>query len=194
MDVGCGIGFYSNMMAQAGANVLGVDPNEKYIDIARNKAAAGAQFEVLNVGVEGSLDSIPSASADFVFMSDALLFYFVPEKPTQTADAQVLLADIRRILKPDGLFISVEPHYIFWLLPWWGEVERPFTILTEYRNKTFGVTATISELIQTFAKGRFAVVWMDELTPKDDFKSTDSRAYHFAREFPMWQIFELKPI
>lgn len=194
IDMGCGIGFYSNMMAQAGASVLGIDPSEKYIEIARNKAADRAQFKALNVGTPGALDAIPAASADFVFMSDALLFYFVPERPTQVADAQVLLSDIRRILKPNGIFISMEPHYIFWLLPWWGETEHPFTILTEYQNKKFGVTATISRLIQTFAKGGFAVTWMDEILPRDDFKDTDARAYHFAKEFPMWQIFELKPI
>jgi SAM-dependent methyltransferase len=194
IDLGCGIGFYSNMIAQAGAKVLGVDPNPKYIDIARSKSAPGVRFEVLNVGVKGALDAIPSASADFVFMSDALLFYFVPDRPTQVADVQILLADIRRILKAGGTFISMEPHYIFWLLPWWGEIEHPFTILTEYRNKNFGVTATISKLIQTFAKGGFVVTWMDEIPPRDDFKDIDARAYYFAREFPMWQIFELKSV
>lgn len=193
VDLGCGIGFYSNMMAQAGATVLGVDPDEKYIDIARQRAVTGTRFEVLNVGQEGALDTIPSASADFVFMSDALLFYFVPERPTQVADIRVLLADIRRILKPSGIFISVEPHYIFWLLPWLGEVAHPFTVLTEYKNKTFGVTPTISALVQAFTAGGFAVIWMDEIGPKDAFKNTDPRAYQFAKEFPVWQIFELKP-
>ena len=194
VDIGCGIGFYSNMMAQAGATVLGVDPNEKYVEIARQNAVAGTCFEVLDVGRASALDPIPSASADFVFMSDALLFYFIPERPTQVADVQVLLSDIHRILKPEGVFISMEPDYVFWLLPWLGEAEHPFTILTEYRNKTFGVTPTISELIQTFAKGGFGVIWMDEIPPKDDFKATDPRAYHFAKEFPIWQIFELKPL
>jgi SAM-dependent methyltransferase len=193
VDLGCGIGFYSNMMAQAGATVLGVDPDEKYIDIARQRAVTGTRFEVLDVGQEGALDTIPAASADFVFMSDALLFYFVPERPTQVADIKVLLADVRRILKPSGIFISVEPHYIFWLLPWLGEVAHPFTVLTEYKNKTFGVTPTISALVQAFTAGGFAVIWMDEIGPKDAFKNTDPRAYHFAKEFPVWQIFELKP-
>jgi len=194
VDIGCGIGFYSNMMAQAGAAVLGIDPNEKYIEIARQNAVGGAQFEVLDVGRAGALDAIPSASIDFVFMSDALLFYFIAERPTQAADVQVLLSDIRRILTPDGVFVSIEPHYIFWLLPWFGEVEYPFTVLTEYRNKTFGVTPPISELIQTIAEGGFAVIWMDEIPPKDDFRTTDPRAYHFAKEFPLWHIFEFKPL
>ena len=87
-----------------------------------------------------------------MFRSDALLFYFVPVDTEQVISINFLLADVRRILKPKGRFISVEPHYIFWLLPWLGEVDRPFTILTEYLNKTFGVTATLSQLSKNITK------------------------------------------
>ena len=30
-----------------------------------------------------------------------------------------------------GVLISLEPHYIFWLAPWLGEEQWPFTVLTE---------------------------------------------------------------
>ena len=194
VDMGCGIGVYANMMAEAGATVLGVDPNEKYIKIARQNAVAGTQFEVLDVGRAGALDTIPSAGADFVFMSDALLFYFVPEKPTQVADVQVLLSDIRRILRPEGVFISMEPHYIFWLLPWLGEVKHPFTILTEYSSRSFGVTPTMGELIRAYVNSGFVVIGMEELGPDSTFEAVGPRAYHFAQQFPLWQLFELKPL
>ena len=118
--------------------------------------------------------------------------YFVAPDPNQVADINTLFADIRRILKPDGLLLSVEPHYIFWLLPWLGEGDRPFTVLTEYREKFFGVTPTISTLIQAFAKGGFAVTWMEEMYPDSAFEAVDPRAYHFACQFPLWQMFELK--
>ena len=72
-----------------------------------------------------------------------------------------------------------------------GEKENPYTILTEYNNKKFGVTATISKLIQSFSKGGFSVTWMEELTPDNSFKNIDERAYNFAMEFPLWQLFEL---
>ena len=103
-------------------------------------------------------------------------------------------ADVHRILKPGGRFINMEPHFIFRLLPWLGEVERPFSILTEYGNRSFGVVPSISELIQADGRGGFAVIWMDEVVPEDAFKTSDPRAYHFAKEFPIWQIFELKPL
>lgn len=194
VDIGCGIGFYSNMIAKNGAQVLGIDPNQAYIQIAQNNAIEGTQFKTMNIGFPNSLDEIPSESADYIFMSDALLFYFVPIKKENKANLQILFSDIKRILKKDGIFISVEPHYIFWLLPWLGEIKHPFTIFTEYMNKKFGVTTSISNLIQSYSKGGFSVSWMEELLPHPSFESIDPRGYYFAKEFPLWQLFELIPV
>jgi SAM-dependent methyltransferase len=194
VDIGCGIGFYSNMMAKNGAHVLGIDPNPEYVKIAQKNGIDGTEFKTMNIGFPKSLNDIPTSSADYVFMSDALLFYFVPIKKENQANIQTLFSDIRRILKKDGKFISVEPHYIFWLLPWLGEENYPFTILTEYMNKKFGVTTSISNLIQSYCEGGFSVSWMEELLPHASFESNDPRGYNFAKEFPLWQLFELTPI
>jgi len=193
IDIGCGTGYYANMIAETGARVLGIDPNPQYIEMARNRAGEGTQFEVANISEPGALDHIPSESADYVFMSDALLFYFVPVSKNQTADLTMLFKDLHRILKPEGRFISVEPHYVFWLLPWLGEADRPYTVLTEYWKHSFRVTPGLSELIQAFSKGGFAVSWMEELLPNPDFEAIDQRAYYFAKEYPLWQLYELKP-
>lgn len=194
IDIGCGIGYYTNMMAKNNASVLGIDPNQEYINIAKKHAVKNATFERMNVGIPGSLDKIPSNSADFIFISDALLFYFVSPKPDKDFEISTLLKDIHRILKSTGSFINVEPHYIFWLLPWLGEEKRPFTVITEYQKKLFGVTPTMSELIQAYTKGGFSIHNMEELKPHSSYKSIDPRGYHFAKEFPLWQLFELKPI
>lgn len=193
IDIGCGPGFYSNMIAETGANVLGVDPNEKYIEIAKKNSKDNTTFEIKPIGEKGGLDFIDDNSADYIFMSDALLFYFVPfsnKKP----NIEILFEDMKRILKPDGMLISLEPHYIFWLSPWLGEIKKPFTVLTEYNEKLFGVTPTLSKLIQTYRKGGFSVHWMEELLPDKSFEETDPRAFYFASKFPLWHLFELTPI
>ncbi len=193
LDIGCGPGFYSNMIGKTGAKVLGVDPNEKYVEIARKNSKPNTTFDIKRIGEKGGLDSINDSSVDYIFMSDALLFYFVPfsnEKP----NIEILFNDIKRILKPNGMFISLEPHYIFWLLPWLGEIKNPYTVLTEYSKNFFGVTPTISKLIQTYRKGGFSVHWMEELYPDKSFEKIDSRAYYFASKFPLWHLFELKSV
>lgn len=194
VDIGCGIGFYANMMARFGADVLGVDPNESYIQIARQNSVFRAKFSVNDIGKPGALDFIPSNSIDIVFISDALLFYFVSPTPQPAGDIQILFQDIRRILKSNGYFYSMEPSYIFWLAPWLGDIEHPFTILTEYLDRNFLVTPPYSKLIKAFKQGGFVITDMEELQPDVSFKEVDPRAYHFANQFPLWQMFELKKV
>lgn len=191
VDLGCGTGIYSNLLASCGAKVLGVDPSDQYLEVAQRHAVEGTSFLKADIGDEGGLSTIPDESADVVFMSDALLFYFVPFFPGQKADIQVLLADIKRILKPGGLFLSLEPHAVFYLAPWLGSVDRPFTVVTEYRDKQFGIVPPYAWLFNCFAEGGFAVRNFHELGPSDGFREADARAYHFAREFPIWQLLEL---
>lgn len=193
IDLGCGTGVYSNLMAKHGATVLGIDPSEEYLAVARANAAANTRFEKKNIGEAGGLDDIPDASADMIFMSDALLFYFLPFYPGQNADMTLLLKDIRRILKPGGSFVSLEPHGAFYLMPWLGAADRPFVVLTEYLNKSFGVVPPLSWLVQKVTRAGFAVTDMREITPAEYFKEIDSRGYHFASEFPLWHLIEFRP-
>lgn len=191
VDLGCGTGLYSNLFAGCGADVLGLDPSDEYLKIAREHAVKGVSFAKANIGEADGLALVPDKSVDMVFMSDALLFYFVPFYPGQKADIQVLLADIRRILKPGGRFISLEPHAAFFLAPWLGDADRPFTILTEYLHKGFGIVPPFSWLVHAFAQSGFAVADLQEIGPAEYFKGVDTRGYHFAREFPLWQLLEL---
>lgn len=191
IDLGCGTGIYSNLMARQGAKVLGIDPSEEYLSVARSNAADGTTFARMAIGEPGGLDSVATASADMIFMSDALLFYFVPLFPGQKADIKLLLAEIRRVLKPGGIFVSMEPHAMFYLAPWLGEVDRPFTVITEYMHKWFGTVPSLSWWFRQFSDAGFAVADLQEITPAGYFADVDSRGYHFANEFPLWHVMEL---
>jgi len=54
VDVGCGTGYYSQLIAAAGANVVGVDPNAEYIQKARSRQQSGARFETAPIGTAGA--------------------------------------------------------------------------------------------------------------------------------------------
>ncbi len=191
IDLGCGTGIYSNAIARQGAKVLGIDPSDEYLEVARANAVQGTSFEKMPIGEQGGLDALPSETADIVFMSDALLFYFVPLLPGQKADINLLLGEIRRLLKPGGAFISLEPHSVFYLAPWLGETDRPFTVISEYLHKWYGVVPPFSWWMRQFADAGFAVADMREITPAEYFSDVDRRGYRFASEFSLWQLLEL---
>lgn len=191
LDVGCGIGVYTNMMAACGCDALGIDPNKDYIETARSHAES-ASFEVRDVGRQGAMDGLADESFDLVFMSDALLFYFIPVNPAEQLDVQTLLDEIRRVLKPDGTFVSMEPHPMFYLAPWLGEVDHPFTCVTEYRNRRFSTTPTFRDFAHAFRKGGFSIADIDELYADEAAARPGARGDRFASEFPLWVMFELQ--
>lgn len=192
LDVGCGTGYYSRLMAETGADVLGIDPCEEYILSAGNPPRANLRFERRDIGVSDALNGIPDESMDFVFMCDALLFYFVPVVAEDKPDIRALTADLRRVLKPDGIFVSVEPHSAFYLAPWFGSETRPFTVISEYARRGFGITPPLGKLIQTLNREGFWVSSFEELFPDSGFEKIDPRAYHFACEFPVWHLMEMR--
>jgi SAM-dependent methyltransferase len=192
LDLGCGVGYYSKLMAKTKAKVLGIDPNEQFIDIA-NKNNFDVEFKVSEIGNVNSLDWIEKESIDFVFMSDALLFYFVPPNPKQKYEIQNLLSSIKRILKKNGRLFSLEPHGLFFLRPWLGEVENPFTIITEYNTKKFDITPNLSQMIKSFLDGGFIIRDFKELYGNKEINIEDKRAESFTNKFPLWWFYELEP-
>jgi SAM-dependent methyltransferase len=192
LDVGCGVGYYSKLMAKTNANVIGIDPNEQFIEIAKRNNT-NVEFKVSEIGNSDSLDWIKENSIDFVFMSDALLFYFVPPNPKQKYEIQNLLSSIKRILKKNGRLFSLEPHGLFFLRPWLGEIKNPFTIITEYDKKKFDITPNLGQMIKAFLDGGFIIKDFKEIYGNNKIEIGDKRAESFASRFPLWWFYELEP-
>lgn len=194
LDVGCGTGYYSKLLLQKGANVVGIDPNEGYINIAKNNCK---EFEGV-VFIKGTIeeDVLENEkfynSFDFIFISDMLLFYFVSPDPKYQNSPIELLAKIRKYLKDDGLLYITEPHGVFWLMLWLGSEDFPYTIVSEYANKVQKVTPTLQEASQVFKKSGYHIKEIFEPKPSVECKEKYSkRTYHFATEFPLWWVFIL---
>jgi ubiquinone/menaquinone biosynthesis C-methylase UbiE len=92
LDLGCGTGTVALLAARAGAQVVGVDPAHRLLEVARAAAAdAGLAIDFRAGGAPG----IPAddASQDAVLSNFALIF---------THDPTAAVADVARVLRPGG--------------------------------------------------------------------------------------------
>ena len=190
LDVGCGTGVYSAEMGRRGADVLGIDPSSKYVALASARRADRCRFAQVPLDDGKGLVGVPDTSADLVFMSDALLFSFVPLSRNQSPDPHVILRDIRRVLRPRGVFASVEPHGDFYLSPWMGDPEHPWTVMTEHRGRRFSTAPVFPILAEAVLSAGFKMAHVEELYRADECRSGDARADAFVDEFPFWILSE----
>jgi ubiquinone/menaquinone biosynthesis C-methylase UbiE len=128
LDLGCGTGYGTAMLAEQCASICGVDISTEAIDYARSRySKPGLQYETIDKIERGSRLRFDDASFD------AVISFQVIE---HVADVPSYLAEIARLLKPGGVFICATPDRATRLLPG----QRPWNLyhLKEYSNSQFG--------------------------------------------------------
>ena len=95
IDIACGPGHITNLIAQTGASVIGVDLASEMITLARQRYPA-LTFE------EAHVEQLPFDADTF----DAALVNFAIH---HFARPEVACAEIRRVLKPGGRFVFAAP-------------------------------------------------------------------------------------
>jgi len=194
LDIGCGTGYYSRILLSKGASVVGIDPNQMYIDIAIDDCKKfGNKSKFIHGKIEENiLDKEYIDSFDYIIISDMLLFYFVSPDPKTNSNPESFLSLVRNYLKDKGKLYITEPHGVFWLMPWLGDCTLPYTVVSEYSNKIQKVTPTLEEVAHAFKKSGYHIKDIYEPKPAEECKNDYSeRAYYFATEFPLWWVFIL---
>ncbi len=113
LDIGCSTGFISDELHKAGAKVIGLDIDEPGLAAARKRF--GDEINFVCAGGE----DIPAPAQSF----DIVIFNHIYE---HVVDADAVMTDIRRVLRPDGVVYLglgnrlgvVEPHYKLPFLSW----------------------------------------------------------------------------
>lgn len=101
LDLGCGPGAYTKLLLQQGARVTAVDGSQAMIDIVRR------QFPGLRCYVQDLAGGLPAEdSGSFDLVIAPLTLHYL-------RDWQPPLRDIRRVLKPDGVFVFSTHHPFF---------------------------------------------------------------------------------
>lgn len=90
LDVGCGDGQIARALAAQGSDVLGVDPTELHISIARERAG-GPRYEI------GSALQLPVDDNSQDAVVACLVFEHID-------DVDTALSEVARVLKPGGQF------------------------------------------------------------------------------------------
>jgi 2-polyprenyl-3-methyl-5-hydroxy-6-metoxy-1,4-benzoquinol methylase len=102
LDVGCGLGSNSVLLAKLGARVTGIDISPKSIEVAGKRAEAagvGANCRFLC----SPLETAPLAPGSFdIIWGEAILHHLIPELP-------LILGKLVECTKPGGWMIFGEP-------------------------------------------------------------------------------------
>lgn len=101
LDLGCGSGFMSMILLDAGCTVKGIDFSHDMLARAReNLASKGYEAEFLHMRAQRL--EFPDKSFDFV----------VSRNVTWTLeDVDVVYAEVMRVLKEDGVFLNLDANY-----------------------------------------------------------------------------------
>lgn len=94
VDLGCGTGLSTRVWADRGAEVVGVEPNERMLERARASARPGVSF----VEAFAADTGLPAGSADLVTAWQA--FHWMEPQP--------VLAEAARIVRAGGVFAACD--------------------------------------------------------------------------------------
>ena len=165
LDVGCGTGYLTNQISEAGNACIGIDSSKKSIQIAKsNYKRQGLSFKVCNAKSYNSSYLFDVCVANMVLMDD-------PEWIKS-------IANIYRLLKSGGYFISTITHPWFWPRYWgyedeaWFEydkeifIECPFvTTFSDVLGTTTHIHRPLSSYINGLRSEGFSIECIDELLP-----------------------------
>lgn len=104
LDLGCGSGASSRLLAKHGADVTGIDASKSLIDLAREREQRNPRGVRYDVTDAADLSIFDDASFDVVVANMSLM---------DIADAKSTIREVSRILRPSGRFVATLFHPCF---------------------------------------------------------------------------------
>jgi ubiquinone/menaquinone biosynthesis C-methylase UbiE len=158
LDLGCGTGFYFPLLAVHANELIGIDVCQSMLDQAQHTidTRALANCRVLRSSA-GELP-IEDQSVDVVHSWDFL---------HHVEDVSKVFGEIRRVLKPGGRYIAVEPNLLNPSIAWYHArrrsewrlfVQNQFTMPRQLRHH-FDVRVSYDNTIISFLNDRTYWIW-----------------------------------
>src|SRR3974377_702935 len=96
VDLGCGSGVFTHLLARAGYDCIGLDISGKLIEVGRRKHP-DLRF------LQGDIEHLPFANASFDGVLLSGVVHHLPD-PSRCA------AEVFRVLRPQGRFVAFDPN------------------------------------------------------------------------------------
>lgn len=212
VELGCGQGFFSRVIAKSGAKVIGIDIGKELVHIAEERAAK-ERIPSKNI-------SFYTASADNAKMvasrsADVILVILALQNMKNLAG---VVGEIKRIMKQDGRVIMVLNHPAFRVIKNsdWGyddatktQYRKVSKYLSQFEatvdmhpgDKKINTTTrsfhrSLQDYMKAFAKEGLAITRIEEwISHKESQKGPRQQAEDIARkEIPMFMCVELRSI
>jgi SAM-dependent methyltransferase len=190
LDLGCGHGWLSQELHQAGAAVTGIDGSAALLEAAKQSYADVAFIQ------HDLTRGLPPLEHPFDRVVSHMVLMDLPV-------LDPLLRDLRRVLKPDGRFIFTLPHPCFFN----RKVRRdeatgqPFRAVTGYhkeevwRIEHFGghnhYHRSLTFYAERLRQHGFAITRLYE---PEHIPGTDDDLTDFYRSIPVFILFEAMPV
>lgn len=152
LDLGCGTGRYCVLLAQRGANVIGIDASPEMLERARQKISSDCSFEIRL----GTLEDLNFADGYFDLVVSALTLCHI-------SNLEPTLKEAVRVLRQGGRMIISDIH------PYWPISGHDYTEFFDANGQEYRIplyTHTIEEYWHLFKK--FNLVLEDIYEPRID--------------------------
>lgn len=203
LEIGCGIGYFTNRIARHAQSVVGIDYNPSYVKMAHERWGTGSA-DNMDFAVGDMITMTPNEPPlcgrrfDRIVLIDTFLFLFdaVYQKPLFDNRLRIV-ENLASLLAPNGRLLIFDPHPL-WLTPWvggraggdQGEASKPIGILTEYRQRQFKVAPTLEESTQLLFDAGLRIRRVLEPSIDSAYRETNAAAYAFMADIPQWWLIE----
>jgi 2-polyprenyl-3-methyl-5-hydroxy-6-metoxy-1,4-benzoquinol methylase len=108
LDAGCGTGTLTRFLAEKGCSITGLDAAPQMIEMAQGQTKGHPQrermrFEVAGRNSAGTIEHLPNAAASLDGILCSSVLEYMP-------DAEQLVAEFARVLKPGGMLLISVPN------------------------------------------------------------------------------------
>ncbi|HMK54069.1 MAG TPA: methyltransferase domain-containing protein [Methanobacteriaceae archaeon] len=156
VEFGCGTGYFTKALAEKSETLIATDISNEMLEIAENNLDKIKNTEFKCLDCQSS--SFGENTFDTVFIGLVLLF---------TDDAQKVLEESKRILKPEGSLLLAEPDISY--LSGYGKLKFFYRTITSYwKIPPTGHFFTQEELLRMLNETDFKVIQKEVLQDPSD--------------------------